>query len=80
MWGKFAAEAGAGVPAGWTRVRKHMPILCLSLEKCLELLILLHVQHNGGLMMALVDAGEGPDGFGGGDDTLFLRSWVLIPV
>lgn len=43
---------------------EYLPILCLDLDKSLEMLLLLHVQHDKGLMLGVLDASEGLDHFG----------------
>lgn len=57
-----------GWGCGWSshlldQAQEHLPIICLGLEKSLELLLLLQVQLSEGLVLALVDASEGLDDF-----------------
>lgn len=37
---------------------EYLPILCLDLDKSLEMLLLLRVQHDKGLMLGVLDASE----------------------
>lgn len=42
----------------------HLPVLCLGLKQSTEMLLLICVQHDEGLMSGLVDAGKALDNLG----------------
>lgn len=47
---------------------EHMPIFLLGLEQLLDMLLLICMQEDKCLVLVLVDAGEGLDDLGDGED------------